>query len=218
MTPESIQTRGLGNPNRGIDDLGTKVGKGSHCGHGRKRNDPLAFPVVVGQHARSVSGESEPGAVAARVAPTPGFVEPRAEAAPDGMGNPAVLLQELAEPLGRNGHGVGPGSLHLRIPLQVRGTCSGRRRWGLPAAPSGMSSGDQVGCEGPDVVGNVDVFGESAYRAVCLRQRRAALEREVSGDGSRISASAVATIRLPMLIGCRRSSPEARMIALKVAG
>ena len=64
MTPESIQTRGLGNPNGGIDDLGTKVGKGSHCDHGRKRNDPLAFPVVVGQHARSVSGESEPGAVA----------------------------------------------------------------------------------------------------------------------------------------------------------
>ena len=53
----------------------------------------------------------------------------------------------------------------------VIGVCRRRRQE--------LSSGDQIGGESPDVVGNVDVFGKSAGRTVCLRQRRRALEREV---------------------------------------
>ena len=47
----------------------------------------------------------------------------------------------------------------------------------------GAGIGDQVGGEGPDVIGDVDVFGEAADRPVCLRQRRAALEGEILGEG-----------------------------------
>lgn len=56
-----------------------------------------------------------------RVAPTPELVEAFAEVAPGGMRNPAVLFQGLAEPVGQNIHGAGPGGLQLGIALRVRG-------------------------------------------------------------------------------------------------
>ena len=63
---------------------------------GLESNDAIAFLVVVGQHAGAVFGVSEPGAMAERITPEPEFVESPAEVGPDSMGNPAVLLQELA--------------------------------------------------------------------------------------------------------------------------
>ena len=47
----------------------------------------------------------------------------------------------------------------------------------------GAGVGDQIGREGPDVIGDVDVFGEAADRLVCLRQRGSALEGEVLAEG-----------------------------------
>ena len=66
--------RGLGNPNGGVDDPGAKVGEILQRDHGRELHDPLAFPVVVGQHTRTVSGEAEPSTVAECVPPIPEFV------------------------------------------------------------------------------------------------------------------------------------------------
>ena len=51
--------RGLRNLNCGVDDPRAKVGEILQRDHGRELNDPLVFPVVVRQHARTVSGESE---------------------------------------------------------------------------------------------------------------------------------------------------------------
>ena len=54
------------------------------------------------------------------IAPRPELVEPPAQIGPDGMGNPSVFPQEFVEPLGQSEHGVGPVTLHLGVPHQVR--------------------------------------------------------------------------------------------------
>ena len=84
--------RDIGNPNRGIDVPDAKVGEIFQRDPGLELHDPLAFPVVVGQYAGTVSGETEPSAVTERVAPAPEFVDPPAEICPDGRGKrPAGL-------------------------------------------------------------------------------------------------------------------------------
>lgn len=113
-----------GNPNRGIDDLGTKVGKGLHCDHGRERNDLLGLPCSSGTvhsiRLRRIRTRRDGSARCANARARRAACRGRSGR----KGEPGRFLQELPEPLGRNGHGVGPGSLHLRMPLQVRGTCS----------------------------------------------------------------------------------------------
>ena len=39
---------------------------------------------------------------------------------PDGMGKPSVLPQEFVKSLDQSEHGVGPVTLYLGVPLQVR--------------------------------------------------------------------------------------------------
>lgn len=70
--------------------------------------------------ARAVPRETEPRAVTQRIAPRPEFVEPPAQIGPDGMGNPSVLPQEFVKPLDQSEHGIGPVTLYLGVPLQVR--------------------------------------------------------------------------------------------------
>ena len=74
--------------------------------------------------------------------------------------------------VGDPGVETGPDRLGPAALLAARG----RQRFGA-------GIGDQVGGEGPDVIGDVDVFGEAADRAVRLRQRGSALEGEVLAEG-----------------------------------
>ena len=55
-----------------------------------------------------------------RIAPRPEPVEPPVQLGPDGMGNPSVLAQEFVKPVDQSEHGVGPITLYLGVPLQVR--------------------------------------------------------------------------------------------------
>ena len=122
--PSSIDPTDFGasldDTNRRIDDPGTQVGEILQCDHRRKLNGPFAFPVVVRQYAGTGSRESEPRAMTQRIAPRPELVEPPAQLGPDGMRNPSVFPQQLVEPVDQSEHGVGPVTLHLGVPLQVR--------------------------------------------------------------------------------------------------
>ena len=55
-----------------------------------------------------------------RIAPRPEPVEPPVQLGPDGMGNPSLLPQEFVKPVDQSEHGVGPVTLYLGVPLQVR--------------------------------------------------------------------------------------------------
>ena len=78
------------------------------------------------------------------------------------------------------------GLHHLYVRLEVSEHLSVRCTLGNDGGSLDLELdgvGDQVGGEGPDVIGDVDVFGEAVDRAICLRQLGSALEREVPAEG-----------------------------------